>query len=243
MSSNFSKKLKAKKTSDTDIKNIREELKNVPDNGILEDIKAPYEAVNKREEENTSDTIKNKPDDITENQSESIINDKIEAADIAAPVESLSENISESAASDKTDTEENRPDKTVSYDKAPYPDMPYTSSESGSMFWNCRLSQDLVDKLEYNIFIHDSSIKEFMNTIIMEEKHFYDRYSSMITTDIIKKNKDFNRLEMVGTLGENKFNGKVTPQVDFVSQKVWEEDEIRTSLAETLRAKAKELSA
>lgn len=188
MSSNFSKKLKAKKTSDTDVKNIREELKNVPDNGILEDIKAPYEAVNKREEENTSDTIKNKPDDITENQSESIINDKIEAADIAAPVESLSENISESAASDKTDTEENRPDKTVSYDKAPYPDMPYTSSESGSMFWNCRLSQDLVDKLEYNIFIHDSSIKEFMNTIIMEEKHFYDRYSSMITTDIIKKN-------------------------------------------------------
>ncbi len=61
--------------------------------------------------------------------------------------------------------------------------------------------------------------------------------------DFFKKNKDFNRLEMVGTLGENKFNGKVTPQVDFVSQKVWEEDEIRTSLAEALRAKAKELSA
>lgn len=61
--------------------------------------------------------------------------------------------------------------------------------------------------------------------------------------EFFKKNKDFNRLEMVGTLGENKFNGKVTPQVDFVSQEVWEEDEIRTSLAEALRAKAKELSA
>ena len=61
--------------------------------------------------------------------------------------------------------------------------------------------------------------------------------------EFFKKNKDFNRLEMVGTLGENKFNGKVTPQVDFVSQQVWEEDEIRTSLAEALRSKAKELSA
>ena len=48
---------------------------------------------------------------------------------------------------------------------------------------------------------------------------------------------------MVVTLGENIFNVKVTPQVDFVSQEVWEEDEIRTSLAEALRAKAKELSA
>ena len=50
MSSNFSKKLKAKKTSDTDIKNIREELKNVPDNGILEDIKAPYETADMKAE-------------------------------------------------------------------------------------------------------------------------------------------------------------------------------------------------
>lgn len=183
MSSNFSKKLKAKKTSDTDIKNIREELKNVPDNGILEDIKAPYETADKREEENVSDNI----NDITKNQSETIKND-IGAADIATSVESQFESIPEAAVPDKADIEEIRSDKTVTYDKAPYPDEPYTSSESGSMFWNCRLSQDLVDKLEYNIFIHDSSIKEFMNTIIMEEKHFYDRYNSMITTDIIKKN-------------------------------------------------------
>lgn len=183
MSSNFSKKLKAKKTSDTDIKNIREELKNVPDNGILEDIKAPYETADKREEENVSDNI----NDITKNQSETIKND-IGAAGIATSVESQFESIPEAAVPDKADIEEIRSDKTVTYDKAPYPDEPYTSSESGSMFWNCRLSQDLVDKLEYNIFIHDSSIKEFMNTIIMEEKHFYDRYNSMITTDIIKKN-------------------------------------------------------
>lgn len=183
MSSNFSKKLKAKKTNDTDIKNIREELKNVPDNGILEDIKAPYETADKREEENASDNI----NDITKNPSETIKND-METADIATSVESPFENIPEAAVPDKADIEEIRSDKTVTYDKAPYPDEPYTSSESGSMFWNCRLSQDLVDKLEYNIFIHDSSIKEFMNTIIMEEKHFYDRYSSMITTDIIKKN-------------------------------------------------------
>ena len=183
MSSNFSKKLKAKKTSDTDIKNIREELKNVPDNGILEDIKSPYETADKREEENASDNI----NDITKNQSETIKNN-IEAADIATSVESQFESIPEAAVPDKADIEEIRSDKTVTYDKAPYPDEPYTSSESGSMFWNCRLSQDLVDKLEYNIFIHDSSIKEFMNTIIMEEKHFYDRYNSMITTDIIKKN-------------------------------------------------------
>jgi len=183
MSSNFSKKLKAKKTSDTDIKNIREELKNVPDNGILEDIKAPYETADKREEENVSDNI----NDITKNQSETIKND-IGAADIATSVESQFESIPEAAVPDKADIEEIRSDKKVTYDKAPYPDEPYTSSESGSMFWNCRLSQDLVDKLEYNIFIHDSSIKEFMNTIIMEEKHFYDRYNSMITTDIIKKN-------------------------------------------------------
>lgn len=183
MSSNFSKKLKAKKTSDTDIKNIREELKNVPDNGILKDIKAPYETADKREEENVSDNI----NDITKNQSETIKND-IGAADIATSVESQFESIPEAAVPDKADIEEIRSDKTVTYDKAPYPDEPYTSSESGSMFWNCRLSQDLVDKLEYNIFIHDSSIKEFMNTIIMEEKHFYDRYNSMITTDIIKKN-------------------------------------------------------
>lgn len=188
MSSNFSKKLKAKKTSDTDVKNIREELKNVPDNGILEDIKEPYETADKKVEENASGNIENTSDDIAKNQSETIINDKIEASDIATPVESLSESISEPVSSDKTDIDENISDKTVSYDKAPYPDEPYTSSTSGSMFWNCRLSQDLVDKLEYNIFIHDSSIKEFMNTIIMEEKHFYDRYSSMITTDIIKKN-------------------------------------------------------
>lgn len=183
MSSNFSKKLKAKKTNDTDIKNIREELKNVPDNGILEDIKEPYETADKREEENASDNI----NDITKNPSETIKND-METADIATSVESPFENIPEAAVPDKADIEEIRSDKTVTYDKAPYPDEPYTSSESGSMFWNCRLSQDLVDKLEYNIFIHDSSIKEFMNTIIMEEKHFYDRYSSMITTDIIKKN-------------------------------------------------------
>lgn len=188
MSSNFSKKLKAKKTSDTDVKNIREELKNVPDNGILEDIKEPYETADKKVEENASGNIENTSDDIAKNQSETIINDKIEASDIATPVESLSESISEPVSSDKTDIDENISDKTVSYDKAPYPDEPYTSSTSGSMFWNCRLSKDLVDKLEYNIFIHDSSIKEFMNTIIMEEKHFYDRYSSMITTDIIKKN-------------------------------------------------------
>lgn len=183
MSSNFSKKLKAKKTSDTDIKNIREELKNVPDNGILEDIKAPYETADKREEENVSDNI----NDITKNQSENIKND-IETANIATSVESPFESTPEAAVPDKADIKEIRSNKTVTYDKAPYPDEPYISSESGSMFWNCRLSQDLVDKLEYNIFIHDSSIKEFMNTIIMEEKHFYDRYSSMITTDIIKKN-------------------------------------------------------
>lgn len=183
MSSNFSKKLKAKKTSDTDIKNIREELKNVPDNGILEDIKAPYETADKKEED-TSDIVKDKAVDVAEKkkQSEIIKNDTIEAVDISATTESSP------VISEDSYTEELESNKTVSYDKAPYPDEPYTSSESGSMFWNCRLSQDLVDKLEYNIFIHDSSIKEFMNTIIMEEKHFYDRYSSMITTDIIKKN-------------------------------------------------------
>lgn len=189
MSSNFSKKLKAKKTSDTDVKNIREELKNVPDNGILEDIKVPYETADKKEED-TLDIVKNKPDDVAEKekQSEIIKNDTIEAVNISASTENSPKNTSSPVISKEPYTKELESNKTVSYDKAPYPDEPYTSSESGSMFWNCRLSQDLVDKLEYNIFIHDSSIKEFMNTIIMEEKHFYDRYSSMITTDIIKKN-------------------------------------------------------
>ena len=69
MSSNFSKKLKAKKTSDTDIKNIREELKNVPDNGILEDIKAPYETADKKEED-TSDIVKDKAVDVAEKKNQ-----------------------------------------------------------------------------------------------------------------------------------------------------------------------------
>ena len=115
MSSNFSKKLKAKKTSDTDVKNIREELKNVPDNGILEDIKAPYETADKKEED-TSDIVKDKPVDVAEKekQSEIIKNDTIEAVDISATTENSPKSTSSPVISEESYTEELESNKTVS---------------------------------------------------------------------------------------------------------------------------------
>lgn len=52
-----------------------------------------------------------------------------------------------------------------------------------------------------------------------------------------KKEKEFNQMSMIGYLGANFFNGKFTPQVEFISHKVHNKEVSRTPLAETLRQK------
>lgn len=176
MASNFSRKIKAKNGNAKELDNIIKELNDIPDNGVLDEVKAQHEPVEENDENSTS-----------EKNLKEIFNDKT-SDQTSKTEETTILDTNSNMLNESNNSLNKKNDREMSYKKAPLPLDKYEDDSEGTVYWSCRLDEEVIEKFELTVFMNDTSAKELINRLISAEKVFYDNHKGLITMDIIKAN-------------------------------------------------------